>query len=544
MTAPAQIAPSVDRARIPVPLFVGTAVLMLGAGLQNSLLGLRGVAEGFSSATISLLASVYFAGVVIGAVQVTGWIRRVGHVRAFGMLASVASVVVLCHALIVHPVPWLVGRFGSGLCISGLTVIVESWLNTASTTANRGRVLAIYMVVMLASMGGAQLLLNLSPVTDFVLFALVSAAFSLALLPLLMFTGPEPRVSEVKRLAIWDLARRTPVGFATALGGGATWGIAAGLGAVFAAESGLTKGNVTFFATALLAGGLLTQFPIGHLSDRYDRRVVVVGLALASATAGVAAAVAPFGSTVPLLVAGLALGATTLPLYSLAIAVSVEWVTEEEVVPASATLVVLSGLGSAAGPLMIAGLHPFVGRVTVPVVVTLVCAVIAVVAVVAVAIPRSGHHERKIAGLVPPRTTVAAALLAVSRRRPGRPPLPGGRRRGDRGGDVVVPDGEWTDTWYEADGTTAVDPGWESDGSVDAAWESSGDASWESISAVIDDTSAGGHPAPKAVGDLEGLVPDSWTGVPPVPGARADRPPVPDEQPAPQAERSGPTGTV
>ncbi|MCB0994024.1 MAG: MFS transporter [Acidimicrobiales bacterium] len=411
---------------LPWVLLIATGLLVVGAGLQSALLGVRAVAEGFDPLVVGVLAAAYFAGFSVGALRAPAWIRRVGHIRAFAALASTASVIVLVHALAVHPVLWVGGRFASGICVGGLLVVVESWLTTVSTNENRGVVLAAYMIVTTAAYAGGQLLLATAPAKEFTLFAIVSAVISLSLLPVLMQTGPEPRIEEATPLPIRTLIAGSPVGAITAVAGGAAWGIIAGLGAPWAAGLGVSSKRATVIAAALVAGGLVSQWPIGKISDRVDRRslVAVVAALLVGAAVWLATSTsAPF----PILVlAAAAVGAAGLPLYSLAISVMTERLPTDQLVPASATIMLLSSAGSAAGPLIAAEATRASTANGLPVTVAAVAAVTAVATAI-VTWRRSDQPRREVQlPTLPPRTAVAAArMTGLVRRRPSSRPPPG-----------------------------------------------------------------------------------------------------------------------
>lgn len=334
-----------------IPLLAGVALLMGATGLQSSLVSLRATVEGFPSVAVGLVASAYFLGFLVGARLSASWIGRVGHVRAFGAFASMASVMVLTHVLAVSIPVWVVARFLSGICLSGLVVIIESWLNSSSPRHLRGRVLSTYMTVNLAGYATGQFLLPTFPIESFELFAIVSVLLSTALMPVVLSRRSNPEVVTISSMPMRRLAERAPAGVVASAMAGLTWGAIGGYSAVVAQQAGLVGIQLTLFVSAFLLGHLLCESVIGTMSDRVDRRIVTLVVAGLSSGVSVLAAMAS-GVPTLLIVLGVGIGGTTLPLYSLSIALAGDRLEPGEMVAASGTLVRINGLGAAAGPLL------------------------------------------------------------------------------------------------------------------------------------------------------------------------------------------------
>jgi MFS family permease len=333
------------------PLLAGVALLMLASALQFSLLAVRGEAEGFSEWVTASMATCYFLGFLVGGWLAPRMIDSVGHVRVFSALASLASVVILVQAFAVDPPAWLVARIASGFCIAGMVTSVEAWLNAASDTSNRGTTLALYMVVMYLGFGGGQVLIGLGDAEGFGLFALVSVLLSLCLVPVLLGAREGQVIHLRAGISTRELMRRAPVGLAASLSGGLAWGVIASMLIVVGLREGYGSGQSASIVLAAVVGAVLSQPPIGRLSDRLDRRKVVLATALATAAAGV--------TGMPLITSGrlwlvwllaALLGALALPGYSLGIAHVGDVLTPQESVSAAGTLVTVSAVGSAAGP--------------------------------------------------------------------------------------------------------------------------------------------------------------------------------------------------
>lgn len=334
-----------------VPLLGGVLLLMMATGLQSSLIVLRATAEGFGPVVTGAIASAYFAGFLLGARVSAVWIQRVGHVRGFAAFASIASIMVLVHVLAVNVPTWMVARLLTGVCLSGLLVIIESWLNRSVTNQTRGRVLSIYMVVNMGGYTLGQFVLIVFPVESFELFAVVSVLLSVALLPLILSRRSRPDVVTVRPMAIRELLRRTPGGATASAMAGMTWGAIAGWSAVIAAAMGQQGIGVTLFVSAFLVGHLIMEPTVGVVSDRVDRRIVLMGTATAGTVAALTAAtIGP--RPVILIPLGLVIGGMTLPMYSLSIALTGDRLHTDEMVSAAGAMVRLNGVGAAVGPLL------------------------------------------------------------------------------------------------------------------------------------------------------------------------------------------------
>ena len=277
-------------------LLIGVAVILAGSGLLGTLLGVRGQLEGMSTSMLGWIMSGYFAGFVTGTFWVPRLIRRIGHIRAFSALASLASVATLLHGLYVHPVPWLLLRFAAGLCIVGLYIAIESWLNEQTTNEERGHVFSAYMTTTLLGLGLGQLLLLTGDASRLELFALASVLLSLGLVPVAMTRVSEPQLVEAARLGLRKLYSISPLGVVgcvfSGLGAGSFWG----LGPVFAAELGMDSGLVALFMALTILGGMLMMWPVGRLSDRMERRRVLAWVCVfASLGAASTALMIPLG---------------------------------------------------------------------------------------------------------------------------------------------------------------------------------------------------------------------------------------------------------
>lgn len=336
-----------------VPLLAGVALLMTANGLQASLVALRATAEGFGSAGTGVVASAYFVGFLVGAVTAGGLVRRVGHIRSFGAVGAIASIAVLVHVVSVTLPVWILARLLSGICVSALLVLIESWINGSVDNRNRGRALSAYMIVTTLGYIVGQALLGLAPVESFELFVLVSILLSAAAIPVLVSRRANPQATATVAIGMRTLIRRTPAGAAASAMAGLTWGAIIGWSAVVATRIGLGGSRVTLLVGAFLVGHALFEAPVGFLSDRLDRRLVLTLIAIVATVASLAAVVAGDRAAV-LVPLAIVIGGATLPLYSMSIALAADRLEIDELVGASGALVRINGAGAAVGPLLVA----------------------------------------------------------------------------------------------------------------------------------------------------------------------------------------------
>jgi len=322
--------------------------MALGHGLLGSLIGVRLTLEGHSSGTAGLVTAGFFVGIVLAALLAPRLIERAGHVRIFAAMAALAALAAMAHSLWVNPWLWFLLRVVSGAASTTMYVVVESWVNDRARNEYRGLLLSVYMLVWLLSMAGGQLLLDVADPAGHQLFLLVTAGYILAILPLTLATSPAPDYASPKRVSLRVLWRVSPLAAAGAAGVGMIHGALIGLASVYAKSAGFALSQVAWLTAAIFFGGLLLQLPIGRLSDRYDRRLVLVAITSAAAIVAVAGLLlTEFGA---LLAVMTLLGGLALPLYPICLALANDRLSQQEMVGASATIYLLVGLGAAAGP--------------------------------------------------------------------------------------------------------------------------------------------------------------------------------------------------
>lgn len=332
-------------------LLLGMMLLMVGNGMQGTLLGIRGELEGFSTYEMSFVMSAYFVGFLGGSWVAPDMIRRVGHVRVFAALASFISAVMILYPTLVEPWAWVLGRVVIGFCFSGVYVTAESWLNNAATNENRGKALSLYMIVMMIGIVSAQGLLLVADPSGYVLFVIPSVLVSISFAPILLSISPTPAFDTTKPMSLGELFKISPLGVVgmTLLGG--IFAAQFGMSAVFATRIGLSLRELSIFVAAFYIGATLFQFPLGWLSDRMDRRVLIMMVAFAGGFGAVLGWLF-MDNYLMLLVAAALVGGTSNPLYSLLIAHANDFLETEDMAAASGGLVFVNGVGAIAGPLV------------------------------------------------------------------------------------------------------------------------------------------------------------------------------------------------
>lgn len=332
-------------------LLLGTFLIMLGNGMQFTLIGVRGDIEGFSAGALAVITSGYYIGFLSGARVTPILIRRVGHVRVFAALGSFMSAGLIAFPLVTEPWAWTPLRLILGFCMSGVYVAAESWLNHAATNDTRGKILSAYMIAQTLGVIGAQWLLTLGDAATSVLFIGASILVSLSFGPILLSATPTPAVSVARPMSLRRLFGLAPLATVGTFFLGSIYATQSGMGAVFGTQIGLTTPQIAFFVAMLFGGALVLQYPIGWLSDVLDRRKLIFAAAAVGAGA-CALGLMTDGNSEMLFVAAFLAGGVTTPLYSLFLAYANDDLPADDMPAASGGLVFVFGLGAIAGPLL------------------------------------------------------------------------------------------------------------------------------------------------------------------------------------------------
>lgn len=330
-------------------LLLAIFMMMAGSGFLSTLIGLRLERAGSGTMVIGLVATAYFGGLVLGALRSGEIVRRVGHIRAFAAFVALLSASTLTYALLQHPLLWAALRLVDGLCVAGVFICVESWLNDRAEPETRGTVLASYMVALYSGQAIGQLLLQTGGSVPAVPFELASILISLAIIPVCLTRSAAPVLDTAEALSLRRLYAASPLGVAGAGITGLALGAFYGLAAIYARRLGLSLADTATFMMVVILGGVALQWPLGHLSDRYDRRRVIIGCFAITLGVAILLAMAPAGAA--LLLFGFVFGGLSFALYPLCVAHANDRLLPTERVSASGQLVLLYSTGAALGPL-------------------------------------------------------------------------------------------------------------------------------------------------------------------------------------------------
>ncbi|MDZ4370662.1 MAG: MFS transporter [Phenylobacterium sp.] len=332
-------------------ILVAIFMLMAGGGFMGALVGIRLQDSGRDAVWIGLVATAYFGGLTLGSLRVGRIIDRVGHIRAFAAFVALLSASTLAYSAHQNIALWGVLRFIDGLCLAGVYVCLESWLGDRSDPAQRGSSLAAYMIALYAGQAVGQFLLTLGQASPSLPFVAASILISLSIIPIALTRSPSPVIEPAPAMSIRRLYAISPLGFVGAGVTGVLLGAFYGLGAVYARQQGLGLGATAAFMSAVIAGGVALQWPLGWLSDRFDRRRVIVG-AFAGATL-VAVLIAVLNTQgLALSAMGALFGGLSFALYPLCVAHANDHITPDQRVGASGGLVLVYSAGAACGPLV------------------------------------------------------------------------------------------------------------------------------------------------------------------------------------------------
>lgn len=333
-----------------IPILTAAGILLGGNGLQGTLIALRGAQEGFSATSIGFMGTAYFAGFLIGCLVIVRMMRAVGYIRTFSALAAIAASLTLMMALAIDPVAWTAARFVSGFCFAGLFTVMEAWLNSGVSNSGRARVLAVYRIIDLGAVTGSQFLIPVVGPDGFPIFIVMAIMITLSLVPVSLGdrsnpAPPEDVVLNLKRA--WEIS---PIAAIGCIAIGLTNSSFRTLSPVYAQNIGMSVADVVTFVSVSIVGGVLIQYPLGYISDRHERRVVL----LVTTTLAMAAALALslFAGSGRFANFGLVLvfGAFAMPLFSLSAAHANDRAAANEYVMLNAALMLFYSLGAIVGP--------------------------------------------------------------------------------------------------------------------------------------------------------------------------------------------------
>ena len=337
-----------------IPLLIAAGILLGGNGLQGTLIALRGAAEGFSPATIGFMGTAYFGGFLLGCAFITRIMKSVGHVRSFSALAAIASAGTLLLVLIIDPVMWSVIRFATGFCFAGLFTIMESWLNSGVQNSDRARVLALYRIIDIGSVTGAQFLIPVFGADGFAIFAIMSIMITLSLVPVSLGDRSNPKAPEDVKLDLARVWRISPLASIGCIAVGITNSAFRTLSPVYAEQIGMSVTDVVTFISVGIIGGAIIQYPLGHLSDLWDRRKVLLATTGGAMVAALALVFLAGTGALANFALVFVFGSFAMPLFSLSAAHANDRADKGEFVLVNAALMLFYSIGAIGGPIVAA----------------------------------------------------------------------------------------------------------------------------------------------------------------------------------------------
>lgn len=341
------------RTLLPISaLLLGTALLLFAGGINSLILPVRGSAEGFSAFSLGLLGTGWALGYVSGCIATPPLVAKAGHIRAFSVMAAFAAIAILMSLILMTPIAWIPLRALSGFCFAGAAMIVESWLNERTSPSSRGRVYGVYTMVSLGASTAGQMALTLGDTTGFVFFVLAAIFYCLALVPTALTSSATPKPLVSVRLDLRALWRNSPVAVMGVLLIGVSNSAFGTLAAVYADRAGLVLATIALFTSLPILAGAAAQIPVGYLSDRIDRRKVLVGIAIMAALTDLGFIIlAPEGRDMNLILAAI-FGAAIYSMYPVIAAHANDHAAEGTFIQTSGGLLVVYGIGSIGGPLL------------------------------------------------------------------------------------------------------------------------------------------------------------------------------------------------
>lgn len=349
-------------------LLGGLGVLLVGMGLLGTLLGVRATLASFSNLETGLIMAGYYAGYVAGTLLVPRLIRNVGHIRCFAAFAALGAAASLAFGLMVDPWGWLVLRMISGLCVVGLYMVVESWLNEQIAGPSRGRIFSLYMMSTLIALGAGQFLLLAGDASGLTLFALAAILISLGVVPVAIARVHEPRIEKGESPHFLQLMRAAPLGTAGALFSGLVNGSFWGMAPVFGQRLALGLDQIAVLMSATILGGALLQWPIGHLSDRFDRRNILIIISFATAVVAAISGFIVFKGIPGLMLSAFVYGGLMFSLYGISVAHTYDHIETGQALEATRGLILIYGVGAFSGPLLAGVAMDGLGPIGLPVV--------------------------------------------------------------------------------------------------------------------------------------------------------------------------------
>lgn len=350
-----------SRIRPLIPLLIAAGILLAGNGLQGTLIALRGAQEGFSPATIGFIGTAYFAGFLIGCIFIVQIMRAVGHIRTFAALAAMAAVGTMILPMFIDPVMWTLVRFLSGFCFAGLFTVMEAWLNSGVENRDRAQILAIYRVIDISCVTGSQFLIPLVGADGYEIFLVMAIMTTISLVPVSLGDRSNPKPPEDVKLDLKRAWLISPLAAVGCIAVGLTNSAFRTMSPVYAEDIGMSVTDVATFMSVSIVGGALVQYPLGYLSDRFDRRAVLLCTTVLALASGLALFLFAGSDRLTNFVLVFIFGSFAMPLYPLSAAHANDRAKPNEFVLLNAGLMLFYSIGAVVGPVAAANVMAVAG---------------------------------------------------------------------------------------------------------------------------------------------------------------------------------------
>jgi MFS family permease len=333
-------------------LFLGSALLLFGGGLQGLLMSVRGAEEGFSLTALGLIGTGWSVGFITGSITVPMLVKRVGHIRAFSIMAAIGTVTILLNLLWVQDIGWIVLRAFSGFCFAGAAMIVESWLNEVTDNRSRGTIFSVYTTINMSASTVGQLAIAVTGTLGYVPFVVGAISFICAVLPTALTSTPQPKPIASAKLDVRLLYRTSPLAVIAAFACGMANGTFGTLAPVYGYQQGLDASSIAYLFAVTAVVGATAQMPFGRLSDKIDRRMVIIWLSgLASIIGFLMVLINPASGALMFILFGM-YGFAAYPLYAIAVAHANDFAKDGEFARVAGGMLLILGMGLATGPII------------------------------------------------------------------------------------------------------------------------------------------------------------------------------------------------
>jgi MFS family permease len=345
-------------------LLMSSALLMIAGGMHGLILPVRGAEEGFSLLALGLIGTGWSIGFISGSISVPHLVRRVGHIRAYAVMAAIACMTILLNLIFIHDAAWIFLRIFSGFCFAGAAMVVESWLNEVSDNESRGTTFSIYVSVTLFASTAGQMIIAVTGVAGYIPFVLAAIAYIAAVLPTAVTRTPQPAPLQTVSLDVGLLYKTSPIAVVAAFSVGMANGAFGTLAPVYGIERGFSTATVAYLMSLAIVAGAIAQVPLGRLSDRIDRRMVIMGVAIIGSVAGILTILFNPGESVLLYVLFAFYGLAAYSLYAIAVAHANDFADDGSFAKIASGMLLILGSGQMLGPIVASLTMQWLGPVT------------------------------------------------------------------------------------------------------------------------------------------------------------------------------------